>query len=87
MVKAHSSYSINVNSLCQRAPPSTIKFFLKSGLSCRIVASSLESNKSLPFKTFMYIALYNLQNAFLSIISFESHNQGDTQAILFLSQR
>ena len=64
-------------------PPSS---FLKSGLSCRIVAPSLDSHKSLPSKTFIYIPLYDLQNAFLIIISLESSNHGDTQVIRSGSQ-
>lgn len=39
---------------------------------------------ALPFKTFIHVALYNLQNASLSITSFESQKHGDTQALLSL---
>ena len=66
-------------------PPSST--FLKSGLSCKISTSSFDNNKPLPFKAFIYIALYNMQNTSLSITSFESHKPGDPQAWLSFSWR
>lgn len=87
MFWAHSSYLINAFSLCQHSPPSHYpKFLSKKWPSVGLwLLPFIVINPCLPKHTHthtqhthIYTPLYDLQNAFFIIISFEFHNHGDS---------